>query len=814
MNKPLNILLVDDNPDDRMLVIRELKKEFPAVQVDQIVERVGFDQAVQSGHYDLVITDYHLRWTDGLKVLRAVKECAPDCPVIMFTGTGSEQVAVEAMKAGLNDYVLKSPEHFGRLRLAAKMAIEQSHQRRALHVAEGRYRQLFGNVPVGLCRITCEGTILEANPALVRITGCPDLETLLAYNAADFLIGHESRDPWRVLIEAGQDIHSFESLCHKLDGTPTWIHLSAVVVRDPQQQLQYYEVVVEDITQQKKAQESLLKEKAFSDSVINSMPGIFYLFDDTGNSLRWNRNLEIITEYSFEEIQRMHPLDFVVEKDFIQRQIEKTFTSGHSETEGTIVTKSGIKIPYYFTGMKITIGELPCVIGVGIDITERIHAEERLHYLAHHDTLTNLPNRTLFNDRLEQAMIDAKRHERLVGVVFLDLDRFKNINDSLGHEKGDLLIKAVADRLVGTVRKGDTVARLGGDEFTFVLADMGHVDDAARVAHKILDVFSHPFNIDGRELYMTASLGVTLYPFDDIDIQALLRNADVAMYRAKDAGRNSYQFYTAEMTAKAAEFLALENDLRHALERDEFYLEYQPVVDCRVGGIISLEALVRWRHPVRGTISPMQFIPLAEETGQIVPIGEWVLRTACAQCRAWQDSGFTALRIAVNLSVRQFHQLKFADAVEKILHETGLGAASLDLEITESIIMQHADITVATLNSLNSMGVRISIDDFGTGYSSLSYLKRFPIDALKIDQSFVRDITTDPDDSAIAQAIINLAHTLGIQVVAEGVETVEQLEFLQQHSCDSMQGFYFSRPVAPEEIERMLRAGKRLEFNK
>ncbi len=445
--------------------------------------------------------------------------------------------------------------------------------------------------------------------------------------------------------------------------------------------------------------------------------------------------------------------------------------------------------------------------GISLDVTEMRQAQERLSYLAHFDVLTGLPNRALLDDRLQQAMHEADRRERLVGVLFLDLDRFKNINDSLGHLAGDELLKAVAGRLLEAVRKGDTVARLSGDEFTVVLADMAHVDDAARVARKVLEVFGRPFRVAGRELYVTASVGITLYPLDDKEPQALLRDADVAMYRAKETGRNTYQFYSADMTAKAAERLALESALRRAIELDELFLEYQPIVDCGNGAIVGAEALLRWRHRRRGLIMPGEFIPLAEETGIIVSLGEWVLRRACTQARAWRDAGFSSLRVAVNLSPRQFQQPDLAATVFRILEETGADPACLDLEITEGAIMQQPEISIETLRRLSERGIALSVDDFGTGYSSLSYLKRFPINHLKIDQSFVRDITTDPNDAALVNAIITMAKSLDIGVIAEGVESKAQLDYLHAHGCEVAQGYLFSRPVSADDFGGLLRAG-------
>ena len=426
-----------------------------------------------------------------------------------------------------------------------------------------------------------------------------------------------------------------------------------------------------------------------------------------------------------------------------------------------------------------------------LDISERRRVENRLNFLAHHDPLTEIPNRALFRDRLQQAIIDATRRERLVAVMFVDLDRFKTINDTLGHAAGDLLLKEVAQRLVHTVRKGDTVARLSGDEFTLVIADMAHVDDAGRVAQKILHAFSQPFLIDERELFISASIGITLYPFDDNNIDGLLRNADLAMYRAKEMGRNMYQFYAAEMTLNARQRLALENALRHALERGELRLHYQPIIDIQRGKIVGVEALLRWQHAQWGPIEPEQFIPLAEDTGLIVAIGAWAMETALAQMRTWRERGAGSLRLAINISARQFDSALMG-ALNQALQRYDFDPKNLDLELTESMLMRDVHHTLELLHELDTLGIQVSIDDFGTGYSSLSYLKRFAIDTLKIDRSFVRDIPADPDDAAIAVGIIALAHSLGIRVVAEGVETVEQLQFMYRYGCELVQGFYFS----------------------
>jgi diguanylate cyclase (GGDEF)-like protein/PAS domain S-box-containing protein len=443
--------------------------------------------------------------------------------------------------------------------------------------------------------------------------------------------------------------------------------------------------------------------------------------------------------------------------------------------------------------------------GTGKDITEQKLAEERIRHMAHHDSLTGLPNRALLHDRIGQAIVQAQRNPRVFALLFIDLDRFKTVNDSLGHQVGDRLLQTVAERLMACTRGSDTIARIGGDEFVVVLSDLNQPEDARHVAQKVLDTLSAPVLIDTHELRVTPSVGICAYPYDGEDVETLMRNADTAMYHAKQMGRNNFQFFTQAMNDAAQQRLLMENDLRHALERGEFTLHYQPQLDLENGAIVGFEALIRWPHPQRGMIPPVQFIPVAEETGLIVPIGEWVLRQACSQARAWHDAGYPHLQVSVNCSAQQFQREDFVGTVGRILRETGVSPGRLDLEITESVIVQHSEEVMARFEALDEMGVRISIDDFGTGYSSLSYLKRFAIHQLKIDQSFVRDISSDPDDAAIVSAIIAIAHSLGLEVVAEGLESPEQLAFLKALGCARAQGYYFSKPLPAQEFAQLIR---------
>ena len=441
------------------------------------------------------------------------------------------------------------------------------------------------------------------------------------------------------------------------------------------------------------------------------------------------------------------------------------------------------------------------------DMTERQRLVDRLQHQAHYDALTSLPNRVLCLDRLKQTLNQATRKQWLAAVLFLDLDRFKVVNDTLGHLFGDQLLQLVSQRLSRCVRQGDTVGRLGGDEFAIVLSELGSTQDAGLVAQKILDALAEPFALDRHEVFITASIGIATYPGDGGDAETLLRNADAAMFSAKNLGKNNYQFYTAAMNERALERLLLESNLRRAMERNEFVVHLQPKMKLDGGAIVGCEALLRWQVPGNGLVLPAQFIPLLEESGLIVSVGEWVVRSACAQLREWHDAGIEPKPIAVNLSARQFQHQNICTMVERAIADYAVDPALLEFEITESAAMHNPEDAIVTMRALKALGVRISIDDFGTGYSSLSYLKRFPVDSLKLDRSFVKDLPDDADDAAIARAVIHLAHSLELDVIGEGVETRRQAEFLAAAGCDIAQGYYFSRPLPAVQFTQLLAHG-------
>ncbi|MBI4681668.1 MAG: EAL domain-containing protein [Nitrospirae bacterium] len=446
-------------------------------------------------------------------------------------------------------------------------------------------------------------------------------------------------------------------------------------------------------------------------------------------------------------------------------------------------------------------------------------AEKQIKYLAYYDDLTGLPNRVLFKDRVENSLKETQRYNGLIAVLFLDLDNFKKINDTLGHRMGDLMLKEVAMRLKTCLRESDTIARknenlsesilarLGGDEFTVLLINIGHIEDAAKVSQRILEVISQPITLDSHEVIITASIGISTCCIEEENVDSLLKHADTAMYKAKKDGKNNYKFFNQSMNAAVMRRLDLENKLRKAYINREFMLYYQPQFEIVTGKIVGMEALIRWQHPEMGMVPPMEFIPLAEETGLIVPIGEWVLNAACTQNKAWQDEGYLPIKLSVNLSSQQFKNNDIIKTISKVLKDTCMDPRYLVLEITESIIMQNKEKTISMLNTLNTMGLSLAMDDFGTGYSSLSYLKRFPLDVVKIDRSFIKDVTGSKEDAAIVKAIIAMVHSLELKVIAEGVETEQQLNFLLEHGCDEVQGYLFSRPLPSKDVSNLLRKG-------
>lgn len=599
----------------------------------------------------------------------------------------------------------------------------------------------------------------------------------------------------------------------KADGEVRWVGERGIAITDPATGHAALEGFIQDIHERKRAYEALREaERRYRSIFENAVEGIFQSTPSDGY-IEVNPALARMYGYAspqqlmaeLYDIERQVYVDPGRRAEFLRRMEEDgvivNFESRAWRRDGSIMW-----ISENARVVRDEAGEILFYEGTVEEITERKQHEAAIQFQATHDALTGLPNRTLLYDRLEQAVLQAHRHGNILGVVFFDLDQFKYVNDSLGHQVGDRLLKTVAGRLKSCIRHADTVARLGGDEFVLLLADQSGEEAVTHALQRILATVAAPWFVNGTELQITCSMGVSLCPADAIDADTLLKHADAAMFRAKQSGRNNFQFFAAEMNSAVNGRLEMMSSLRRALANGEFTLHYQPKVRLATGSIIGAEALIRWRTPDGNMISPAQFIPVAEESGLIIPLGEWVLRTACAQAFAWQKAGHAPIPVSVNLSPLQLERGNVVDMVTRILSETGLAPEYLELEITESVVMREVEKSFAILEQLKALGVKISIDDFGTGYSSLSYLRRFPVNTLKIDQSFVRNIVSDPNNAGIVKAIISLGHTLNLNVLAEGVETEEEYRFLLENRCDEMQGYFLSKPVAQDAFVRMLPA--------
>ena len=614
----------------------------------------------------------------------------------------------------------------------------------------------------------------------------------------------------RKQLERHEPFSDFEMHRRDADGNDHWTSVSGVPVFDESGRFTGYRGIGRDITEKKLADGALRESEARFRALTNLSADWYWEQDEElrfvaraggkteGEGMRphadiGKRRWELPTITGVTDEQwRAHRELLTARKPFRDLEYEREYPDGKR-----FVSVSGepiFDVKGQFRGYR----------GIGRDISERKRADEKIQFLAYHDGLTKLPNRAHFSQMLNHALLHSRRYNRRFAVLFLDLDRFKNINDTLGHEAGDVLLCEMARRLKESLRGSDVVARLGGDEFVVLIEEVTEPKYVATVARKILSTVIKPVTLQGQDYRVTASVGVCLYPDDAKDEQSLMKNADIAMYRAKEEGKNGYKFYSESINVHSFERLALETSLRRAMERGEFFLHYQAKLDLKSDRITGVEALLRWQHPDLGLVSPAQFIPIAEETGLIVPIGLWVLRTACAQNVAWQRAGLPPVCMAVNLSPRQFNDDGLLEEIAKALRDSGMNPQLLELELTEGMVMQNAERAGKVLASIKKLGVRIAIDDFGVGYSSLANLKRFPIDILKVDRSFIRDLSSDTEDQAITEAIIAMGRTLSLTVVAEGVETKEQQTFLRDHSCDEMQGYYFSKPVIAAEFAALL----------
>jgi len=671
-------------------------------------------------------------------------------------------------------------------------------------------REMFkegGAYETELMHVGCMGDaeLRLANPAVDVILldlGLPDAQGLGAVRRAH---AAAPRVPLVVLTGLDDDAIAVQAL---QEGAQDYLVKGQIETRGLLRALRY-------AVERKTMEDALFAEKERAQITLDCIGDAVICTDVAGNITFLNVVAETLTGWSSQDaagkpITRVAPL-----LDTGTRAVADSWDrpggpgSVQRPTSRILIRRDGQEIPIEdsVAAMHDRQGLAAGAVVVFRDVSAARAMSLQIAHSAEHDFLTGLPNRMLLSDRIRQAIVNARRHSKQVAVLFLDLDGFKHINDSLGHSVGDKLLQSVGKRLVDCGRAADTVSRQGGDEFVVLLSEVEHSEDAAIAASRMLAAVAEPHAVDDQELHVTTSIGVSIYPDDGLDPETLIKNADTAMYQAKEDGRQSYQYFKPAMNARAVERQSIEACLRRAMARQEFSLHYQPKINFETRAISGVEALIRWTHPTRGSISPAQFIPVAEDCGLILPIGNWVLRQACQQSRAWAEAGLPATTMAVNVSAKEFRAENFLEQLFVILDETGMDPTLLELELTESVLMKHAEAAAATLRTLRDRGVQVAVDDFGTGYSSLSYLRRFPIDALKIDQSFVGQITAGGDDASIVTAVISMARSLRLRVVAEGVETVGQLEFLQAQKCDEAQGYYFSRPVPALEFAKLLRFG-------
>lgn len=840
------ILYVEPNQMDVELMARHLAAEAPHLELHTAPSsRDALTLLAPGHHFDLVLTDLRVPDMNAPEFMREAQHRGIKLPFIVITGKGDEASAVAILRLGAYDYIVKRDNYLTHLphaidhvlhrfhldqttrRLNAELValnatLEQKVEARTselqreiavrkraeetMKVSEQRLRTLIETEPECVKVVDSRGQLLEMNKAGLAMLEIGTLVEAQKYTLFDYILP-EYRDAFRALhkrvMQGENGTLEFEIL--GLRGTRRRLETHAVPLRDAAGEVTSLLGITRDITERKQVEIQLrLAAKVFEQS-----SEAFMVTDADTHIVMANQAFTTITGYSEAEALGKTPRMLASghqDDNFYRAMWESINTLGHWQGEVLDRRKDGSIYPKWLSISRVldAQGNVTHYIGIFSDISQRKQDEERIQRLAHFDVLTGLPNRVLLNDRISHALSMAQRSHSQLAVLFLDIDHFKNINDSIGHRIGDELLKLVAERLNSVVREEDTVSRLGGDEFILVLQDTD-ADGAAHVAEKLLASVARPYQIEPYDLIITPSIGISMFPADGENFDTLYQCADVAMYRAKHDGRNNFRFFTPAMQANSTRRLRLENALRHALELNQLCLHYQPQMSLASGRIIGAEALLRWTHPDFGMVSPAEFIPVAEDSGLILPIGEWVLRTAAGQMKSWMDRGMEPMIIAVNLSAVQFRHANLPEKITQILDEVKLLPQYLELELTEGVAMDDPLGAIAVMDNLHGRGIRMSIDDFGTGYSSLSYLKRFKVYKLKIDQSFVQYLTDNPEDKAIVSAIISMSGSLGLQTIAEGVETAGQQAFLLGQGCNEIQGYYFSRPLPAEQFEAFVR---------
>lgn len=808
--QPLRTLIVEDSEDDTLLLADQLETDGGRpVDWQRVETEQALTEALQQ-HWDVVLSDYTMPHLSGMRALEVVRQHDLDLPFIFVSGTIGENTAVKAMKSGAQDYVMKG--NLSRLMPAVDRELEEAQLRRERRQAEQRLRVLSQVVEQAADSVLItdpSGFIEYVNPAFERMTG---------YGRAEALDGKPS------LVKSGRHDQAFYQgiwetvtkgeifrgtlINRKKDGELFYEEKVIAPLKDEQGHVTHLVSTGRDITDRVKADEARAQLVAILEATTDLVAIL-----DPGGCLHYLNNagyrlLGIDAKIDISKFCLTELFPERIKKQLQSEALPIAYRTGSWSGETALLRVDEIEVPVSQVLLvhRDAAGEVEYLSTIARDISERKRFEAELQHQATHDILTGLPNRILLMDRLSAEVERARHANNSVAILFLDIDNFKRINDSLGHVVGDALLQQIAGRLQATLRPNDTIARHGGDEFAIIAGDLVRSESVLAVLRKIYAAFERPMSLGAQEAYITFCTGIALYPHDGADVEDLLRNAGTAMYQADMAGHNQYRFYAPDMNTRSHELLTLETELRLAFKRNEFIVYYQPKAELSTGRIVSMEGLIRWQHPQRGLVSPAGFVSMLEESGLIIPVGEWILSQACAE---FKEMGLQGMRISVNVSGSQFNDPELLHKVSRIMQQENMPPNALELEVTENIVMQDPAAAADTLKKLRTLGVRIAIDDFGTGYSSLSYLKRFPLDALKIDQSFVRDLTRDANDAAIVEASITLGKKLGLEVIAEGVETKEQFEFLRAHGCDLAQGYYVSRPLHKAELMDLLREERR-----
>jgi diguanylate cyclase (GGDEF)-like protein/PAS domain S-box-containing protein len=819
----LHILMLEDVAEDAELIEHELQKGGLTFTIKRVHSRESFQKALKDFAPALILADYKLPGFDGLSALAiAQKEC-PDIPFTFVSGTIGEELAIEALKKGATDYVYK--DRLSKLVPAVERALQEAKEHaerklaeKALRESEERYRTLVENLPQKIFLKDRNSVYISCNENYAQDLKIKP-EEIKGKTDYDFY-PKEIADNYRADDQRIMGLGNIEDIEEKYipNDHEVWVHTVKTPVKDEEGNVTSLLGIFWDITERKNAEDMIRTSEAQLSNAMRIANAGHWEYDVASDTFTFNDNFYKIFRTTAEEVggykmssaeyarRFCHPDDMHMVREETQAAIETTDPYYSRQLEHRILYADGevgyITVRFFI--VKDSQGRTVKTYGVNQDITEHKKMEQRIEYLAYYDALTGLPNRSLFIDRLKQGIERAEPTSKIVAVAITDIDRFRSVNDIYGTAVGDKVLKDIAERLSNAIRKGDTVARLGNDEFGIALLDIANINDIVPVLEKIMKEISSPLNIMGDEIIITFSYGISVYPHDNKDPLELMKFAGLALDKAKkDVGRN-YQFYTEDLNIRASEFISMEKKLYNAIKNEDFLLYYQPYYDINTQKMVGMEALIRWQSEDMGLVSPGKFIPVLEETGMIIEAGEWILKTATRQVKEWQDKGYPVVPVSVNLSLIQFRQKNIAEMVKKVMGECGFYPSLLTLEITESAFMQDIEFTRFVLEKLKDIGVSVSIDDFGTGYSSLSYLKRFPIDNLKIDISFIREMVKDPDSASIVMAIINMAHTLNLKTIAEGIETEEQWKFLRLLRCDIGQGFYLSKPLPAEEVEKLL----------